>query len=479
MLLVPALLEGCAVGPRLAAPAMRAPPEYILGASAKRASRPPFRSTSSVAVRWWARFRTPLLNQYIRAALSANPDLAAARAAQAGADARVDVAAAGFLPRATAEATAARARALRAGALGGRAYRIPGDLYSLVLGAVRIRYSPDLFGQASDRLRSAQAERTVSTARLRMTEVFLEASVARAVIQAAGTREQWDAARRIAADDQGLLDLLRAEYRLGASNLEEVRQQQALTARARAAVPPLRVQLEASRHALADLLGDYPNQTLRLPELAAMRLPGRLPTAIPSVLLEQRPDITAAHAETEAARANVDLAAANRFPHLQITASFGKAAQSGSLFFNPLSTLWSLGAGVLAPIYDGGALAAREKAAIAQYRVACDRYRATVLAAFEQVADALRALQADQQTYEQSKIAERAATQALRLAHGRYRDGLIAYSSVLDAEIAAQRDTQAAIEAQSRRYLDAVALFLALGEGWSGAQGGANEGARS
>ena len=428
---------------------------------------------------WWALFRTPLLSQYIRTALRANPDLAAARATLARTDALVSVAAAGFLPQAAAEATAARARALRAGANGGSAYRIPGDLYSLLLGAVQIRYSPDLFGRASDQLRSAKAERTVSAARLRMTEVFLEASVARAVIQAAGTREQLKAARRIAADDQGLLHLLRAEYRLGASNLEDVRQQEALTARAQAAVPPLRARLYASRHALADLLGEYPDQTPRLPKLAAMTLPARLPTAIPSVLLEQRPDIIAARAETLAAGADVDLAAANRFPQLQITAAFGKAAQSGALFFNPLSTLWSLGAGVLAPIYDGGALAAKEKAAIAQYRVASDRYRATVLEAFEQVADALRALQSDEQTYEQSRIAERAATQALQLARGRWRDGLIAYSSVLDAEIAAQRDTQAAIEAQSRRYLDAVALFLALGEGWSGAHGGANEGARS
>ncbi len=428
---------------------------------------------------WWALFRTPLLNQYIRAALRANPDLAAARATQARADALVDTAAAGFLPQATAEATTRRARALRAGANGGSAYRIPGDLYSLLLGAVRIRYSPDLFGRASDKLRSAKAERTVSAARLRMTEVFLEASVARAVIQAAGTREQLKAARGIAADDRGLLHLLRAEYRLGATNLENVHQQEALTARARAAVPPLRARLDESRHALADLLGEYPDRPLRLPKLAAMRLPSRLPTAIPSVMLEQRPDIIAARAATRAAAAEADLAAANRFPQLQITAAFGKAAQSGALFFNPLSTLWSLGAGVLAPIYDGGALAAKEKAATAQYRIASDRCRATVLEAFEQVADALRALQSDKQTYEQSRIAERAAMQALQLARGRWRDGLIAYSSVLDAEIAAQRDTQAAIEAQSRRYLDAVALFLALGEGWSGAHGGANEGARS
>ena len=458
---------------------MRAPSHYIRSAAETPPSRQSPTWTSSVSIQWWALFHTPLLNRYIRAALRANPDLAAARASLASANALVDGAAAGFLPRATADVTGARARSLLAGTHGGTAYRIPGNLYSLLLGTVQISYSPDVFGRTTDRLRSARAGRKVAAAQVRMTEVFLEASVARAVIQAAGAREEWEAAQHIAADDRRLLDLLRQEYRLGASNLEDVRQQEALTASAMAAIPPLRARMDAGRHALAYLLGEYPDRTLRLPRLAAMKLPSRLPTAIPSVLLEQRPDIVAARAEAQAASAQADLAAANRFPRMQITAALGKAAQSGAMFFNPLSTLWSVGAGIAAPIYEGGALAAEDRAAIAQYRVSSNRYRATVLHAFAQVADALRALQSGERVYRQSMIAETAATQALRLARGRYRDGVIAYSSVLEAEIAAQRDTRAAIRAQGQRYLDTVALFLVLGEGWSPGHGGANAGARS
>ncbi len=479
MLLLPALLDGCAVGPRLAAPGMHPPSQYIRGAARTLPDGRSLTWISSVTVQWWTRFHTPLLNRYIRAALRANPDLAAARASLAGANALVDEARAGFRPRVAADVAAARERSVLAGAHGGTSYRIPGNLYSLLLGTVQVSYSPAVFGRTTDRLRSARAGRKVAAARVRMAEVFLEASVARTVIQAAGAREEWKAARQIAADDRRLLDLLRQEYRLGASNLEDVRQQQALTASAAAAIPPLRARMDASRHALAYLLGKYPNQTLRLPTLAAMTLPSRIPTAIPSALLEQRPDIVAARAEIQAASAEADLAAANRFPHMQITAALGKAAQSGALFFNPLSTLWSVGAGIAAPIYEGGALAAEERAAIAQYRVRSSRYRATVLHAFAQVADALRAAHSDERVYRQSTIAEKAATQALTLAQGRYRDGVIAYSSVLEAEIAAQRDIQAAIRAQSQRYLDTVALFLALGEGWSPEHGAASAGARS
>ena len=479
MLLLPAFLDGCAVGPRLAVPQMRPPSHYIRSGAQTPSSRQSLTGTSNVTVQWWTLFHAPLLNRYIRLALQANPGLAAARASLARATALVDEAEAGFLPQVTADAAAARERSVLAGTHGGTAYRIPGNLYSLLLGSVQIRYSPDVFGRTTDQLRSAKAERKVAAAQVRMTEVFLEASVARAVIQAAGAREECKAARDIAADDRRLLDLLRREYRLGASNLQELRQQEALTASAAAAIPPLRARMDASRHALAYLLGRYPGRPLRLPRLAAMRLPSRLPTAIPSVLLEQRPDIAAAAAEVQAASARADLAAANRFPRMQITAALGKAAQSGALFFNPLSTLWSLGAGIAAPIYEGGALAAAERATIAQYRLSSDRYRATVLDAFAQVADALRALQSSEQVYRQTAIAEKAATQALTLAQGRYRDGVIAYSSVLEAEIAAQRDTQAAIRAQGERYLDTVALFLAVGEGWSAAHDGANAGARS
>lgn len=478
LLLAPAVLQGCAVGPRLAPPAIRAPAQYIHGAE-RPSRRQSLLWTSGVDVKWWTLFHTPLLNHYVRAALQANPTLAAARATLAREDALIQAAAAGFLPHMRARAAAARARARRAGASGGSAYRIPGDLYTLLLGAVQVSYSPEVFGQAADQLRSAEAERRIAAARLRMTEVFLQAAVARAVIQAAGAREEWKAAHRIAADDQRLLGLLRLEYRLGASNLEKVRQQEALTASAKAAIPSLRSAMNASRYALADLLGKYPSQALRLPSLGAMKLPARLPAAVPSALLEERPDIVAARAETDEAKARANLAAANRFPHVQITAELGKAAQGGAMFFNPLSTLWSLGAGIAAPIYEGGALAAREKAAVAEYQIASNRYRATVFTAFEQVADALRALQSGEQTYEQSRIAAVAAAQALTLARERYRDGDIAYSSVLEAEIAAQHDTQAAIEAQGVRYLNTVALFLALGEGWSSERGGPAAGAQS
>ncbi|WP_226859838.1 TolC family protein, partial [Acidithiobacillus ferriphilus] len=113
-----------------------------------------------------------------------------------------------------------------------------------------------------------------------------------------------------------------------------------------------------------------------------------------------------------------------------------------------------------------GALHAQRRAALDQYKVVSDRYRGTVLNAFREVADALRALQGADAAYQYHLAAQKAAGAALHLAEARYRDGATDYATVLDAEIAYQQDTVAAISARSQRYLDSVALFVALGDGW-------------
>ncbi len=208
-----------------------------------------------------------------------------------------------------------------------------------------------------------------------------------------------------------------------------------------------------------------PDRDIGLPTLKSLRLPRNIPAVVPSALLRTRPDVQAARAEVQVASAQADVATANLYPQLDITGSIGKAAQTGALFFNPVSTLWSLGASLIAPIYEGGALTAERRAAIDAYHVAANRYRATVYNAFRQTADALRALQSAHIAYKHSKSAATAAAKALQLAVAKYRDGVVDYNTLLNAEIAYQEDTVAAIKARSTLYLDNVALFVAMGEG--------------
>ena len=466
VLLGVAAAAGCAVGPQLSAPAVPAPKTYNAHPINLRGAPQRVQWTTQEAQAWWSLFRSTPLNDYIRQAMRANPDVQAARAALARERSLIAVAQGGLLPGVGAGAGVGRGRAQRTGANGGASYRIPGNLYSLLLGTIDVHYNPDVFGRQADLVHAAEARAAVSRAGLHQSEIFLAAAVSRAVISGAAAQAQLHAAQRIAAADAHLLHLLRQEYQLGYQNLQSVDQQAAITAAAQARIAPLQADVAAARHGLAALLGQTPDADLSMPTLASLQLPASLPTSLPSALAAQRPDIQAATAELKVAAAQADVATANLYPQFNITADIGKAAMTGGMFFNPISTLWSLGAGIAAPLYNGGALHAQRRAALDQYKVVSDHYRGTVLNAFREVADALRALQGADAAYQYHLAAQKAAGAALHLAEARYRDGATDYATVLNAEIAYQQDTVAAITARSQRYLDSVALFVALGDGW-------------
>lgn len=465
-------LAGCAVGPHLHKPDNAAPATYDAHPDDVSHYRQRIRWTRRQARSWWVLFHSQTLDGDIRQAMRANPDLQAARAALRRQQSLITVAQGGLAPDISANGLLSRSRALRAGANGGRSYRVPGDLYNLVLGTLNIHYNPDVFGRQEDLVHAAQARAIVSRADLRQNEVFLAAAVSRAVIEGATAKAQLAAALRITKADDHLRDLLKQEYGLGYQDLQSVEQQSSVAAEAASRVGPLRAQLAAARHALAILLGHAPDAALTIPAMRRLRLPTVLPTTVPSMLAQQRPDIQAAGAELRVAAAQADVATADLYPRFDITAEIGKAATSGAVFFNPASTLWAIGAGLVAPLYEGGALHARRRAAIDEYEVVRDRYRATLLNAFREVADALRALRGADGAYVQQYRAREAARKALHLAKARYRDGAADYAAVLNAEIAYQQDTIAAINGRSQRYLDSVALFLSLGAGWRSGPGG-------
>lgn len=459
-------LAGCAVGPHLSMPKVAAPQAYNAHSVDLNTAQQKVEWTQQQAQSWWSLFHSKKLNTYILKAMKANPSLQAAHAALARRQSLVSAAQGGLYPQIGANTGISRQKALRTGTDGGQGYRIPGNLYSLFLGTLDISYNPDVFGRQKDLVHAAQARKTVSRAELHQTEVFLAADVSRAVIHGAAADAQLHAAQKIAKADAHLLKILQQEYRIGTQNLQNVEQQAAQTAAARARISPLQAECAASRHALADLLGKSPDARIVMPDFQSLHLPTRLPTTIPSALAKNRPDIQAATAELKVAAAQADVATANLYPQFNISAEIGKAAMTGGMFFNPISTLWSLGAGLAAPIYNGGALHAQRRAAIDQYHVVSDQYRATVLNAFREVADALRALQGADTAYSQQILAQHSSGKALRLAVARYRNGVTDYATVLNAEIAYQKDTAAAIQGRSQRYLDSVALFVALGDGW-------------
>jgi NodT family efflux transporter outer membrane factor (OMF) lipoprotein len=243
--------------------------------------------------------------------------------------------------------------------------------------------------------------------------------------------------------------------------------QQSEVATTRATLPPLQKQLEQQQHVLLALIGRFPSEgghgRLRL---ASLRLPTHLPVSLPSELVRQRPDVRSAEAQLHQASAQIGVAFANRLPQFNITGSYGSAALSTATLFTPGTIVWSAVASGTQPIFHGFTLLHQERAAKAAYEVTAAQYRNTVLTAFQNVADSLRALQLDAATLKAQQEATRAASETLDLARGQYKLGAITYVTLLNAQRSYQQARLALVQAQAARYADTAALYQALGGGW-------------
>jgi NodT family efflux transporter outer membrane factor (OMF) lipoprotein len=191
-----------------------------------------------------------------------------------------------------------------------------------------------------------------------------------------------------------------------------------------------------------------------------------LPVSLPSSLVAQRPDIQAYAALLHAATANVGVAVSNMLPQISLTGSYGRDGSSFPDIFSPAGIVWSIAASLSQPIFQGGTLKAKKRAADAAVDVAAAQYSSTVNSAFEDVANALVAIQWDAETLAAKLAAQTTAAASLKVAQSQYRAGGGTYLNVLSAEQTDQSARLALVSAQATRYTDTVALFQALGGGW-------------
>jgi NodT family efflux transporter outer membrane factor (OMF) lipoprotein len=194
--------------------------------------------------------------------------------------------------------------------------------------------------------------------------------------------------------------------------------------------------------------------------------------SLPSALVRQRPDKRASEEQLHAASAQIGVATAAQYPQFTLSGSYGSSAQTFGKLFDAQTTAWNLAGGLVAPIFNGGALSAQRRAAEAAYDAAAAQYRATVLAAFQNVADSLRALDSDAASLKAQAEAESLAAESLALATEQYKLGGISYLLLLDAQRVYQQSHVSLVQAQAARYADTAALFQALGGGWWNRSGG-------
>jgi NodT family efflux transporter outer membrane factor (OMF) lipoprotein len=201
-------------------------------------------------------------------------------------------------------------------------------------------------------------------------------------------------------------------------------------------------------------------------DLATLTLPADLPLSLPSRIVEQRPDVRAAEANLHAASAQVGVAIANRLPNFALSATAGGASTSLSSLFSNGNAFYTLGATVAQPIFEGGTLLHRQRAARAALDQAAAQYRSTVIDAFQNVADALQAIQADTRALQAAAEGERSASHSLTIIRAQLALGQVNSVALLTEEQVYQQAVVARLQAEGARYADSVALFQALGGGW-------------
>lgn len=463
-------LAGCTVGPDFVQPELAADADYTQQAFTRTAQADIAAGGAAqrliagmdIPGQWWTLFRSPELNALVEEALRANPDVSAAQAALRQANELVYADQASLFPSVGANLSKTREKV--SGASTGAA---SAPILTLSSASLNVSYAPDVFGGTRRQIESSTAQAQYQRFALEATYLTLSTNVVNTAVNLASLRDQIAATGQIIQLQSDQLDLLQAQRRLGAIADTDVLTQQTALAQTRATLAPLQKQLAQTRNQLMAYLGRFPNQDKgERFNLASLHLPQELPVSLPSALVSQRPDVRAAEAQLHEASANIGVAVANQLPQFSITGSLGSTVASGSKLFSAGSGVWSLAGAIAQPLFDAGALEHRKRAAVAAYDQSAAQYRGTVITAFQDVANVLRALEADAEALKQQVAAERSAQASLALVQAQYRLGAVAYINLLTAQQTYQNTVLTRIQAQAVRYSDSAALFQALGGGW-------------
>jgi NodT family efflux transporter outer membrane factor (OMF) lipoprotein len=458
------------VGPNFHRPAAPSVDRYTVEALPSQTASAPgpggaaqqFLTGQEVPRDWWTRFGSPQLDTLVTEALRANPNVQAAQAALRQAMENTAAQRGSYFPAVQAGFDASR----ELNAVGVLAPNLASGtaLYNLYTPQVTVTYVPDIFGANRRAVESLAAQAEASRFQLDATYLTLTANVVTAAIQEAGLRAQIAATMRMIALEREALAVLRHELDLGAIAEGDVFAQDAALAQLEATLPPLNRQLQQTRDLLAVLTGHLPADFKPVSfDLDQLQLPTELPLGVPSQLVERRPDVRAAEAQLHAATAQVGVAIANLLPQLTLTGDIGSSATAMNDLFKAGTGFWFVGASLSQTLFEGGTLLHRKRAADAALDQAGALYRSAVLTAFQNVADALHALNTDADALNAAGRAEAAAQKSLEVARRQLELGSVSYLALVSAEQTYQQAVISLTQARANRVADTAALFQALG----------------
>lgn len=467
-------LAGCTVGPDFHAPAAPQAPNYTrapLPAATASAPGPggaaqTFIATAHAPRAWWKQFGNPALDALVDQALGSSPTLDSARAkliearenynAQAGAT---------LFPSVDLKLSGTRQK-IDLAAFGITQVPNPSP-FTLYDASVSVSYVFDLFGANRRALEATLAQVDYQEYELEAAQLTVAGNVVATAIRRAALKSEIELTQRLIDAQTQQLSIMEARLAAGGVARLDVHSQRTLLAQTRATLPPLTTQLAQTDHQLAILLGVEPSSpalSVQLDALTldALPLPDTLALTLPSTLARERPDIRAAAALLHQASANVGVATANLFPQISLSASVGSERTRVEDVISGLN-IWNVGLGLTQPIFHGGELRAKRRAAQAAYEAAFADYKQTVLQALQQVADTLHALQDDALELQTRDDAAREAQASAAIAHDRYAAGGVSEFDLIDAQRQALQSALDRTRAQATRLADTAALYQALG----------------
>lgn len=467
------VLASCAVGPNFYGPPEADVTGYVRGelaspqASAGSPRVPPqrFATGAEISQRWWNAFHSQPLDDLVRISVEQSPSLQAAEAAIKVAQFNALAQRGLYFPQIGVNYTPSDQQLSNMVRSDPTIH--PQQRYSLQTAQLTISFVPDIWGQNFRSVESLDAVTEQQYFELEAAYLTLTTQVVAAAIQEASLRSQIDATRRIIKIERDILEILRNQFSAGQAAQVDVLTQEAALAQVEQTLPPLEKALAVQRNLLTALAGQFSaDEILQKFELRNLRLPTNLPVSLPSTLVRQRPDVRAAEANMHSASALVGVAVAARLPNITLSANPGTSAVNFAQMFTPGTMFYTVAASATHTVFDGLSLYHKQKAAEAALEQANALYRQAVITAFQNVADALRGLQADARSVQAAIKAEKAAQASLDIVRKQLVLGQINQVTVLNAQQTYFNAAISRVQAEANRLTDTAALFMALGGGW-------------
>jgi len=414
---------------------------------------------------WWRRYGDDELDRLEAAASAASTTLAIARAQLNAARAQADISNAALLPQVQLDGDATRSRLSASRPTNGGAPTTSKAFQNQFDLPLRVSYEPDLFGGLRRGREAATATAQASEQDLESARLIVASEVADDYFALREADAEIDVDQQTISALERALGVVHERHRVGTASGLDLAAQESLLAGVRADLADMQTQRAAYENALAVLCGVAAPQFHVDPagQLHDADVATVAPvTVVPSTLLERRPDVASAERRLAAANANIGVATSAFFPTLNLSAAGGYTSVAAPLIAAP-NLAWMIGAGVAAPLFDGGQRRAGVRLARADYEIAAQRLKEATLTAFAETEDALSALSHSAQSEKAREDAVKNGQTTLALATRRYEVGVASYLDLVTAQQNLLNNQRALAQAITRQRLASVLLVKSLG----------------